>query len=761
MKSATHLFFVTVLVASSVLLAQNTPPSTSSPNPSPSATAPAEEGRSIGGYQVQQSVELGYRFTDVTGNPAMYNTLINQPEGPRLLNQSLDMRAPSGTGLLFDDLSVSSFGWGGDPENVARAKVSKFKYYDLNFLFRRDHNYFDYDLWANPLNPPTSNPAAAVNFSPHSMYNVRRMYDFDLTLMPQSKVSFRLGMTHNRSNGPTFSSVHEGTDALLAQGWNVTENTYRFGLDVKALPRTTISFDEYLDYGKNDTDASLSPFATYLLPNGAPVDFGMVWNTAANSPCATPIRNGAANPSCNGYFSFLRNQRVRTTTPTEQLRLVSNYFRRVNFVGQASYSNTDMNTPFLEIFNGLITRNGTRQEQVSGPANTRRVNATADMGLTVELTKSLSLTDSFRYDNWHLPGTWASVDMITVGAGTPVTLLSPLGTTTTTNPFEATFLGMRTFYNVLQLQYNPSRHVGVHAGYKLRYRNIFHAEPETIADINDPEHGFEPFEGDNITVNEQGPVFGAWFRPIDKLRINVEAEALTNIGCQACDNPAEIFLTRMSPKQQQTYKGRLDYKPTHWANLSGSLLWWEARNGEADTQAAQHNRNAGVTLSLFPNDRVTVDLTYNFSDILQDAYSCFNGTLLPAGTVAAGCPTYDPTNTSANPNPNWIYSNYVANTHYFNGLVMFKPVKKLTANLGYGLTKTDGTNTILNVLQPLGSAQFTYHQPLGSLSYNVVKDWSLNAYWNYDQYSEGSFNGPTLPRYFHDNRTVLSVKYAF
>jgi len=42
-----------------------------------------------------------------------------------------------------------------------------------------------------------------------------------------------------------------------------------------------------------------------------------------------------------------------------------------------------------------------------------------------------------------------------------------------------------------------------------------------------------------------------------------------------------------------------------------------------------------------------------------------------------------------------------------------------------------------------------------------VKDWSLNAYWNYDQYAEGSFVGPTLPRYFHDNRTVLSVKYAF
>ena len=759
MKRATS-FLLFLSLAATVALAQNEPPSTSNPNPGP-APAAAEGPHTVGPYQVQQSTEFGYRFTDVTGSSAMYGTLINQPQGLRVLDQSLSMRAPDGTGTLFDNLSISSFGWGGDPENVARARASKFKWYDLNFLFRRDHNYFDYDLFANPLNPLTSNPANPVPFSPHSMYNVRRMYDFDLTLLPQSRFSIRLGVTHNRSNGPTLGTIHEGTEALLNQAWNVTDNQYRFGFDVKALPRTTISYDQFLDYGKNDTDYSLDPFATYLLPNGTPVDLGLSWLTPS-SPCANPVSNaGVANPSCNGAFSFLRNQRVRSTTPTEQLRVVSNYFRRVNFVAQGSYSNTDLNTPFLEIFNGLITRTGTRQEQVSGPAHTRRVDATVDMGLTVELTRSLSLNDSFRYDNWHMPGTWASVDMVTKGAGNPVTLQSPLGTTTTTTAFDATFLGMRTFRNVLQLQYNPSRHVGVHVGYKFDYRNVFHADPESIADVTDPEHGFEAFEGDNTTVNLQGVVFGAWWKPVDKLRVNFDAETLKDVGCENCANSTNIFITRMSPKQQQTYRGRFMYKPANWANLTSSVIWWEAKNNEIDSQAAQHNRNAGVTLSLFPNDRVSVDLSYNYSDILQDAFICFNGTYLPTGTVANGCPTYDPTNTSANNNPNLIYSNYVSNTHYFNGLLMFKPVRKVTANLGYGVVKTNGTDTLLNPLQPLGPVQFTYHQPLGSVSYDVLKDWSFNAYWNYDQYSEGSFVGPTLPRYFHDNRATLSLKYAF
>jgi hypothetical protein len=50
---------------------------------------------------------------------------------------------------------------------------------------------------------------------------------------------------------------------------------------------------------------------------------------------------------------------------------------------------------------------------------------------------------------------------------------------------------------------------------------------------------------------------------------------------------------------------------------------------------------------------------------------------------------------------------------------------------------------------------------MGSLSYQFVTNLSLNALWNYDQYNEDSFTGPTNPRYFHDNRATLSMRYAF
>lgn len=33
--------------------------------------------------------------------------------------------------------------------------------------------------------------------------------------------------------------------------------------------------------------------------------------------------------------------------------------------------------------------------------------------------------------------------------------------------------------------------------------------------------------------------------------------------------------------------------------------------------------------------------------------------------------------------------------------------------------------------------------------------------WNYYEYKEGSFVGPTAPRYFHANSLTESLRYAF
>ena len=709
-----------------------------------------QEGKEIGGYQVQQSIEFGYRFTDVNGSDQIYNTFIDQHQGPRLLDQTLNMNSQGHSGLVFDRLSLSTFGWGGDPENAARLHVSKNLWYDFGLSFRRDRNFFDYDLLANPLNPTTSTPNIPVPFSPHQMQITRRMYDVNLTLRPESKFSIRLGYSRNRSEGPSFSSFHEGTDPLLNQLWNVTSNDFFIGFDVKVLPHTSISYDQAIQFDKNDTDYNLAPFAQFLLADGTPVSFGLPINTVASQPCRKPVlSSGLANPTCNLYINYMRNQRVRTTTPTERLSVHSD-FKRVNFVGEVSYSSADLDSPYFELFNGLVSRTSELQFSFSGPVSNRRVAVNSYAGMTVALTDKINLSDSFRFDNFRIPGQWNSLSTAIEGipVGTPPAvnvLLSPLAPLTATTAFTANFLGQKSFSNQFQVEYTPSKYAGVRVGYRFRHRHVFKAEPETVPD---PESGLGEFEGDAIDVNEHTPIFGLWVRPTDALRINIEAEAT------AADN----FITRISPRQRQNYRARINYRPNKWATLGASADINESRNGEADTNFEQHYRNAGFIVSLLPRDRFGLDLAYNYTAALQDALICFNDTFTPAGTILNGCPTFDP---SENNNPNSIRSHYNNNTHYFSGTVRVKPVKRVTAVVGYGLTRSEGDETILNPLQPFGPLQYTYHQPLASLSFEFVKNVSLNAGWNYDQYHEDSFVGPTTPRYFHDNRATLSLRYAF
>ena len=43
-----------------------------------------------------------------------------------------------------------------------RLRIEKNKWYDFRLLFRRDKNFWDYNLFANPLNPAALNPPGSL-----------------------------------------------------------------------------------------------------------------------------------------------------------------------------------------------------------------------------------------------------------------------------------------------------------------------------------------------------------------------------------------------------------------------------------------------------------------------------------------------------------------------------------------------------------------------------------------------------------------------
>src|SRR5215472_10124192 len=439
----------------------------------------APEGVERYGYRIHQSLEIGYRGSDITGSQQTYDTLVNLRTGPRLLDQSLSMQSESHAGLLFDNLFIDSFGWGGEPNNAFRAS------------FRRAQTDFDYNLLANPLNPPTSSPSIPVPASPHLFATRRRFSDFDLTLLPQSKVNFRLGYSRNNMTGPSYSSVHEGTDALLLQTWNTTLNSYRVGVDLKLWPGTVVSYDQFLDYYKGDTSWQLAPFAQALLPSPPPgipstVELGLPIDTSNKNPCAiNPPATSLIDPTgtltntaCNGYFAYNRSNRVRTSTPTERLSLRSTAIRRVDLSASFSYSSADMNAPLDEFFNGM-GRNGLRQETVTGPGRARRVSDVADFGVTVHLSEHFRLVNSLRWWSYRIPSSFSSTETDwTCTNSANCSLLTPIstGTTATVAPTATDQLSFNQDWkrNQADLVWDMSKHFGASIGFRYGDKTFHH-----------------------------------------------------------------------------------------------------------------------------------------------------------------------------------------------------------------------------------------------------------------------------------------------
>ncbi len=155
------------------------------------------KGVDQGNYNIKQSIEFGGRFVDVKGDTQTYDTFTNLQQGPRLLGFTVEMNSLNHQGSLFDRFYFTNFGYGGDPNDVSRLRIAKNKWYNFDALFRKDQNFWNYSLLANPLNPSTAFTNAPAGFtpiisqSPHLMNTRRKLGDYSLLLLPQSRVRFR------------------------------------------------------------------------------------------------------------------------------------------------------------------------------------------------------------------------------------------------------------------------------------------------------------------------------------------------------------------------------------------------------------------------------------------------------------------------------------------------------------------------------------------------------------------------------------------
>jgi hypothetical protein len=754
----------------------------------PAIDTEANEGENWGGFEVKQSAEFGGRISDFTGSQAMWGTFVNLGSGPRLLEYTLDMRSPAHVGKLFDDFSFSNFGYGGDPINVSHLRFTKGSLYTFSANFKRDQNIFDYDLFANPLNPTTSNPNIPVLNSPHEFLLTRRMSDVNLGLFPVGRVRFKFGWSRVVNEGTSFSTVHQGTEGLLNQPTLNTSDNFNFGVSFRFIPKTAINFDQFFTHFKNDTSASLNA-TPFNLAGGIPVDLGLPFNTLASQPCATPILGtGFVNPACSGFFGYTRRENVRTDYPTEQLSFQSNYFKHVDLSGRFSYSSSDSDNPaYLETFSGLITRNRQRLYTQAGSSNAQRISGSADFGMTYRLTEKLHLIDTFRWDNFRIPTGWNYTTTSLFGA----TLLSNpnvFSAATCPPPFTAAtcpqhlagspadalvdalnqFLKQDSRINTFEVEYQFTPRFSAYVGYRFERRDIttsdsgFQVETffPTLASSRCASaataagttcaagpNGTFTFAGENpvlgdsnfVEINAHSALFGLSARPNNRIRFSFDTEQYY----------ADNTFTRISPRHLQRYKGRVTAKVTEWWNFGTAINIRENRNDTADIGNKQHNRSYAFNSVFAPAEaKWGLDLSYDYNDIFSQTNICFVATPTPPGSLSCGTPFLSG------------LSVYSEAAHVAAGSVYLKPFKQLTTAVGYTVNSSNGNTLILNPNAPTGPLAFNYHLPTASIVYQMQKNLAFKGGWNYYDYNEKSNPGPTLPRDFRGNTFTLSLRYS-
>jgi hypothetical protein len=529
-------------------------------------------------------------------------------------------------------------------------------------------------------------------------------------------------------------------------------NSYRFGADIKLAPRTVVSYDQFLDYYKGDTTWNLAPFAQAFVP-GPPgtVELGLPFATGNNTPCAinppaTSLIDSTGtltNLSCNAYFNYNRSDRIRTSTPTERLSLHSSYFHRLELSASYAYSSADMNTVFNEFYNGLSARSRLRQETFDGPGKATRISNVADFTITAHLTEHVRLVDTFRFWAYRTPQSFASTDTewIVPGSGscapTENCLLTSVSgiTPTATKALDQQSFNQSWKRNQVDLVWDGSKHFGGRIGFRYGDRD-FHQ----VLD-------FTTGGQERVVTHEYTPLLAFWAKPTTSLRFNFDWEHTNN----------DDTVVRIGPRKESRYRVQANYVPRPWAILAGSINLWEASNADARINFEGHNRNYGFTATLAPRERFNFDFAYNYNDYKQNALICFDDsdTSLTVVQNAGSCVA------EIDDNPLLTVGSYTNATHYGMGSIMFKATARVTAQVGYSITSVGGQTPQFNSLQPAGSLQYNYHQPLANIAIDIGHNLTAKAGWNYYQYGEKSFVGPTDPRYFHANNATFSLKWAF
>lgn len=789
---------IVALLAQAGAAAAQAPAAAAETQPITQFTVPA-------GFSSHQSVETGGHMISLDGSRAMYSTLVNQRTGARVLSQSFQMRALPGTKHTFvDSLSESSGGFGGDPLSFVRMNFSNGKYYDFSGVFRRDRQYFDYDLLGNPnIGPgqsikigPSNAPVGSLAWGPLQtssvLFNtVRRMTDTSMTFMPVSTFSYEVGYSQNVFQGPTLSPSYTimKYDALLQQFQRNSTDDFTGALIWKPNVNTRVTYEQRITHYKGDSYFTLNPNGfTVQEADGTPAylgnwdsqaaygigacntgSMGSGYTSSTNYTILSPSTNGGLpviNGACSVVTSYIRSQPTRVIIPTEMIRFQSAALKNVTMNGMFAYTRANLNMPnYYDDVQGLSTGATSAVREITytgGYASGHRNVLSVDYGIVWQVTPEFSLSDQFDYSNIQEPG--SSLIPVPATLSTPgapnetINYNGPLtpGTGSLPHGINGTltynFYGQKTTNNLLTANWDVTPQLRLALGYKFNQQRISQGMPHDVpipfGVENDPINGY-------VDISTNGAIFNAAYRPTANWDINGTIEMAYS------DNA----FTTVSPRQFKKYRVHTKYRPKNWAIFTAGFNDMERHNNTFNNQEnvtsgdviyqgplnhVDQSRWFGLGASLAPSEKFSFDMNYGYNDVYTATNICFTSA---ASATQAGVATMNPDGTpavcpgvfargSTTILVDWFARDFQdAPTQSGSFGMTIAPTSKAKASFGYTISSVDGSQFFTDARGVNGSMSSTYDSPYVKVSYKLRPGLTWKAEYNHFDYLEGGVSG--------------------
>jgi hypothetical protein len=573
-------------------------------------------GDDAGPYNIVGSIEFGYRGQRVDGDVNKFKSDLNYKAGPRIFDSSFFMKKKDGeSGGLFDQLMVTSTGWGADPQGNLRISMESPKWYRFEGQYRRFKYYRFLNNIANPtwLFSPIQTPANPVT-GLHGFDTRTTMGDFDVTILPKNElIRFNFGYSPERYEGPSYTDYHNGgNDFWLLNNLKSRADDWRIGADGKI---------GMLDW------TFLQGFRRFRDDSVAPAGVGL---------------NQNASTSVAQLTSFLRQEPQRGSTDFTRFSLHSLVNGKLDITARGIYSLSTANSSYLESFTGTnfnfrITGfpptppnaqpNTTNASNYAIGEDVRRPSHTIDFGLTYLASDKFRISNTFHEEAFFIDGLgvynafFSLTRPITGGTRTDTFTVSPVPVNKTTHYSK--------YQDTVEGDYQFNRNYSVHFGYKFGHRNDI--VQVTGYDFSSNSPGLITDTAATIDENSTNVFFGGF-----KARFTKN----WNVYFDAEHGTADNIFTRIGNYNYTNVRAKSRYSPNRKLNFNAGLIIRNNANpGEIAGVSTQdfgvdiHTRIITSSVDWLPTSRISVNVGYNYNFVDSDAVIDYYYQVPPASSV--------------------------------------------------------------------------------------------------------------------------------